>query len=162
MNPRDPQCETPGEILAVYLIANGPLGMSAGKLAAQAFQAAVRLHQAYERGEGTSEQRRRYELWQADGTRTIARIAETPAGFERCRLELKGATMIDEGLTEVEPGSATIHATWPLYRGEHRLLSHKRIPLLEGAAITHARARKGPDGANATRTGLTSAASGGA
>lgn len=122
--------------LACYLIVNGPLGMSAGKIAAQAFQAFQRLQQASEAGECTSEQREALEFWKTNGTRTITRIAETPAVFERACRELPGITMVDEGLTEIEPGSATIHATWPLPRHPGpRLASHKKIQLLSGPPI---------------------------
>lgn len=128
------------DILAVYLFINGPLGLSAGKIAAQCFQAAQRLQAAYQRGEGTVEQRAAYERWLADGTRTICRIAETPAVFDRICRELPGATMIDEGLTECPADSSTVHATWPIYRHlAPRLTRHKRAPLLQGPPITRAR-----------------------
>lgn len=122
--------------LACYLIVNGPLGMSAGKIAAQAFQAFQRLQAACETGDCTTEEHAALEFWKTNGTRTITRIAETPAAFERACRELPGITMVDEGLTEIEPGSATIHATWPLPRHPGpRLSRHKRIPLMQGPRI---------------------------
>lgn len=121
---------------ACYLIVNGPLGMPAGKIAAQAFQAFQRLQRAYEAGECSSEQAEALEFWKANGTRTITRIAETPAAFERATRELPGIAMIDEGLTEIAPDSPTIHATWPLTRNPTpKMCQHKRVKLLEGPPI---------------------------
>jgi peptidyl-tRNA hydrolase len=128
--------EPTDELLSITLIINGPLGMSAGKIAAQAFQACQRLYRAYLAGEGTPAERRRFERWAANGTRTITRIAETAQIFERACRELPGRTMIDEGVTEVAPGSATIHATWPHdRRPAPRMCQHKRAPLLAGPPI---------------------------
>jgi peptidyl-tRNA hydrolase len=119
------------DILAIYLIVNGPLQMSPGKIAAQAFQAAQRLFAAASSGQADS-QLQALAAWQAQGTRTITRIAETDHIFQRACDELDGVVMIDEGMTEVPPDSATVFATWPLRRGDlPRMLRHKRVPLLD-------------------------------
>lgn len=116
--------------LAIYLIINGPLDMSAGKIAAQAFQACQRMMKMRDEGKCTPDQLRALEQWEQDGTRTICRIAETTHIFDRACHELEGVLMIDEGMTEVPADSPTIFATFPMYRGSHSLLAHKRIPLL--------------------------------
>ena len=122
--------------LACYLIVNGPLGMSAGEIAAQAFQAFQRLQALADSGDCSDREQFALEFWKRNGTRTITRIAETSAAFERACRELPGITMVDEGLTEIDPGSATIHATWPLPRHPSpKLCSHKRVPLLQGPPI---------------------------
>jgi peptidyl-tRNA hydrolase len=114
--------------LAIYLIVNGGLGMSAGKLAAQAFQACQRL---MKEAEHNPELAAKLIEWEQEGTRTCTRLAKTAHLFDRACQELQGATMIDEGLTEVAPGSATCFATWPCRRSElPRMLRHKNIPVL--------------------------------
>lgn len=135
MNSLDPQASNPEDIIACYLIINGPIGMSAGKIASQSAQAMLQLNQAYERGKGTAKQRENYQLW-LDGTRTITRIAETEQIFERACNELDGYTFYDAGYTEIEPGP-TIHISWPIPRSPgHRMIRHKRCPLLQGKPIT--------------------------
>jgi hypothetical protein len=87
-------------------------------------------------GQGDDAARQLFRQWQENGTRTITRIAETPQTFARACAELPGLTMIDEGLTEVEPNSKTVHATWPMKRfPAHKCLKHKRIPLLGSEPI---------------------------
>lgn len=120
--------------LAVYLIINGTLGMSAGKIAAQSFQAAQRLFLQAQNDVGLAEL---LEQWQAGGTCTRVRIAQTPAVFERACRELPGAMMVDEGMTEVSAGSATCYATAPIEEEAlPRILRHKRMPVLN-ATVTH-------------------------
>lgn len=130
MNDRDPELHIYEDILAVYLIVNhGEFPMSPGKLAAQAFQAAQRLLAAANGGEATDEQLELLAEWQQHGTRTITKFATTRHLFDRCRAEIPGVTMIDEGLTEDTCGP-TVYATWPVRRGQlPRCLAHKRISL---------------------------------
>lgn len=114
--------------LSVYLIVNGPLSMSAGKIAAQAFQACQRL---LDRAEHDVQLADTLTAWRQEGTCTITREAQTPAVFARARSELDCVEMIDEGLTEVEPGSVTMLAVGPIRRSqEPRMLRHKRVKLL--------------------------------
>lgn len=120
----------PGE-LAVYLVVNGPLGMSAGKVAAQAFQAAQRLYQAARAEGACPEQLAALARWEREGTRTITRLAETAHVFTRVCEEVPGVVMVDEGLTEVAPDSPTVFASWPIpYARPPRPLRHRRCPLL--------------------------------
>jgi peptidyl-tRNA hydrolase len=134
MNPLDPEYLDPKNILACYLIVNGPLGMSAGKIASQSAQAMLSLTKIYSQQE-RAEYYQDYLKWLNNGTRTITRIAETPAVFERACNELPGITFFDQGLTEIEPGP-TVHITYPLKRGsQFKMLRHKRCPLLSGPAI---------------------------
>lgn len=133
MNHLDPDSACADDILAVYLIINEEWSMSPGKTAAQSFQACQRLLSSYRAGAGTLAQRENLEEWLSDGTRTIAKFAPSRALFDRCRNELDGVTMIDEGLTEGTRGP-TIHVAWPLRRGElPRVLRHKRIRLRPSA-----------------------------
>jgi len=114
--------------LSVYLVVNGPLGMTAGKIASQAFQAAQRLLDA-----ATQDQRLADLLaqWRKEGTCTITRVAQTPAVFERLMREVPGRAMIDEGLTEVAPGSITCYATYPIRRSQQpRAIRHKKVRLM--------------------------------
>lgn len=107
--------------------------MSAGKIAAQSFQAAQRL---LDSGQWAAELVR----WQREGTCTRVRIAQTPAVFARACRELPGVLMVDEGVTEVEPDSATCFATAPLEDPLPQILSHKRMPVLN-APVQHSRGR---------------------
>src|SRR5438034_6897112 len=99
--------------IAVYLVVNGSLGLSAGKIASQAFQACQRLlHKA----RTDSEHRRLIAAWEREGTTTICRVAETETVFERVCREVPGITFIDEGVFGCAPQSRTIHASWPVRR----------------------------------------------
>jgi Peptidyl-tRNA hydrolase PTH2 len=120
--------KTQEDPIAVYLVVNGPLGLNAGKIASQAFQACQRLL----RDSGTDPERRRLiAAWEHEGTRTICRVAETEAVFERVRREVPGITLVDEGIYGCAPQSRTIHASWPVRRSAlPRMLAHKRVPLL--------------------------------
>lgn len=108
--------------------------MSAGKIAAQSFQAAQRLFAA---GREDAELMSQLERWQESGTCTRVRVALSLAVFARACRELPGSLMVDEGVTEVEPGSATCFATTPLKEDDlPRILRHKRMPVLN-ATVTH-------------------------
>jgi peptidyl-tRNA hydrolase len=118
----DPTC--------LYLVVNGALepAMGPGKIAAQTFQAAMWLFTHPEIGE---EQRDALAAWQAEGARTVVRIARTPALWERVKNEVPGVLLLDEGLTEVAHGAETVFCAWPTRRSAaSRLFSHKKIPLL--------------------------------
>lgn len=117
----------PGDVLAVVIVVNGSLGMSAGKIAAQAFQGCLALHAAA----STEEQQAALEAWKRQGRRTIVRIAETPGLFQRVLDEVDGVVLRDEGLTEVEDGAATIFCSYPHRRADTpKILTHKRVGLL--------------------------------
>jgi peptidyl-tRNA hydrolase len=117
--------------LSVYLIINGPLNMSTGKIAAQAFQAAQRLFARAQDPDASPEHAQALAEWLAEGTCTITRVAETDVVFERARQELDCVEMVDEGLTEVQPGSCTMLAVGPIRRSqEPRMLRHKRCRLM--------------------------------
>ena len=115
------------------MIINGPLNMSAGKIAAQVFQAAQRLFAAAD-----TDQAELLRQWQENGTCTRVRIALTPATFERACRELDGVAMVDEGVNEVAPDTTTCFATYPIDDGQPlpRILTHKRCPVLN-AEIQH-------------------------
>ena len=121
--------------LSVYLIINGSLGMSAGKIAAQSFQAAQRLFLA---SREDLDLESLLDRWQRAGTRTCTRVALSQAVFDRACRELPGVTMIDEGMNEVDPGTATCFATVPLSDDSElpRILRHKRVPVLN-AEVNH-------------------------
>ncbi len=128
--------------LDVHVIFNGPLGMSPGKAAAQAFQAAQRLLEAAGKPDAPPGMRERLEAWRREGTCTVARVADTERAFARAAAELDCVVMHDEGVNEVEPGSATCLATWPIRRDcQPRMLRHKRIRLMDGSHSERARAR---------------------
>jgi peptidyl-tRNA hydrolase len=129
MNPRDPCIDCPDEVLAVYVVVNGSLGMSSGKIVSQTFQVAQRLFRHAR--DADPEMKELIQAWEEQGTRTISRIATSEAIFDRVCRELPGVVMCDEGLTEVPPNSNTMFATFPIYRGElPRMLKHRKVPLL--------------------------------
>lgn len=116
----------------VILVFNGPLEMSEGKIAAQAFQACDRLREAAV-GEVGSDAQVLGELlsvWK-EHTTTIARKAKTSHIFERVCAEVPGVPMIDEGYTEVPAGSVTCWVSWPMLLADlPRILSNGKVPLL--------------------------------
>jgi peptidyl-tRNA hydrolase len=125
------------EILEIYLVVNGALGMSPGKIASQAFQAGQRLFAHAAAPDAESELRQLLDRWKRQGTRTICRVAETQHVFDRVCAEVPGATMVDDGMTEVAPDTATVHATWPIWRHQApTAIKHKRCRMLNGAAVT--------------------------
>lgn len=113
----------------VFLIVNESLQMSPGKLAAQTFQACQRLMEA---AQHNPELAQAVAEWQAAGTRVRTKVAPTQHLFDRAAEELvpcHAVVMIDEGMTEVEPDTATVIATYPMLEGAGlpRMLQHKRI-----------------------------------
>lgn len=116
----------------VFLVVNGPLAMSPGKVAAQCFQAAQRMIRAAE------DAGKAHELadWETRYTKTIVRIAKTPHLFARCVDELDGVAMIDEGRTEVDPGTATVFATFPISSDDPmpKILTHTKVPIWKDTA----------------------------
>lgn len=116
--------------LTVYVIVNGPLDMSPGKLAAQSFQACQRL---MDRAVSDPSLRAALDAWRSEGTCTVVRVAQTEHIFARAQTELEHVAMVDEGLTEIEPGSTSCLAVGPVRRSEApRLINHKRLQLLRG------------------------------
>jgi peptidyl-tRNA hydrolase len=113
------------QVPRVVLVFNGPLKMSPGKMAAQAFQACQRLHEAI-----PLERYGEVKAWQ-EHTTTIARVAKTTAMFDRVCGEVPGVVMVDEGYTEVDPDTPTVFASWPALRTEeHKLLSNAKVQLV--------------------------------
>lgn len=116
----DPTC--------VYVVANGSLGMGAGKLAAQTFQAAMWMQHS---SDVPADVAGRVREWLTEGGRTVVRVAETSTVWQRVLAEAEGLVLKDEGLTEVAHGAATVFCTWPVRRSQApRVLSHRRVPLL--------------------------------
>lgn len=122
------------DIPAVYVVVNGPLGMSPGKIAAQTFQACQRLYKALEdelESEVAIAPHGDAMLAWSEFTTTIVRIAKTPKMWERVKDEVAGVVMVDEGFTEVEPGSETVFASWPLLLADRpAILKNNKVPLL--------------------------------
>lgn len=118
-------------IPAVYVVINGPLGMSPGKIAAQTFQLQQRQRdeaiRRQMRGDGAAA--RLMEEWHGYTT-TVTRLATTPTVWERVKAEVEGVLMVDEGYTEVPEGSETVFASWPLLRREvPKILTNAKCPL---------------------------------
>lgn len=107
--------------------------MSPGKMAAQAFQASERLHRCLlpaPHWTTTFECRQAVRGWKKHTT-TIARVAKTPAMWERVKAEVEGVVMVDEGYTEVAAGSETCFASWPLLLADvPKILKNSKVPLL--------------------------------
>lgn len=110
------------DVVEIYVVVNGALGMSAGKIAAQVFHAGWLANYLVATGDG----------WKEQGRRVSVRIAETPHVFERVRAECLGMNQRDEGLREVERGSITAFVTIPYRRGDApKILSHKKVQAYE-------------------------------
>lgn len=117
----------PEDVLSVYVVINGPLGMSPGKVAAQSFHAGRRA-EAHAYNAPTDHP---WCFWYEQGKRVVLRVAETPHVFDRVEEECEGFPHHDEGLTEVERGAVTVYVTRPYLRSEvPQILRHKRCQLL--------------------------------
>ena len=124
------------DIVSIYVIVNGSLGMTPGKIAAQVFHAATNVGREIERcmwsGTAYGNHGQEFEEYLKQGRRVVVRVAETKGVFMRAWGELGGFQQIDEGLTQVDRGSHTCFATYPIRRGDApKILSHKRIQLLK-------------------------------
>jgi len=101
--------------------------MTPGKACGQAFQAALRWTQR----DMDATVYLKLRDWLDGGTRTIVRYAKTPAMFQRVCEEVPGYVMVDEGFTEVDPGTATLFVSEPyLHKDRPPLLNGKKVPLL--------------------------------
>lgn len=125
----------PTSDLSVHVVVNGALGMSAGKIAAQSFQACQRLLDAATQPQADPKLVEALGQWRQMGTRTIVMVAKTQHAFDRLLREVDGVTMVDEGVNEVDPGTATIFASWPVRRGaQPSALKSKRVTLMRTPA----------------------------
>ena len=123
------------DILSVYVILNGSLGMTGGKAASQSFHCGWYVAWLfYDRGfEEVPGDRESWEGWENQGRRVVVRLCETPAVFERVKRECDGHLARDEGVTEVEHGSETAFVTVPYRRDSiPKVLTHKRLQLYRG------------------------------
>lgn len=111
------------EIPEVVLVVNGPLNLPEGKLIGQAFQAAARW-QHIKRNSYPDDSL----SWLCSGTRTIVKVATTPAIWTRILAEIPGYVMTDEGYTEVERDTPTIFVAYPfLHKDRPKLLDNKKV-----------------------------------
>lgn len=121
------------ELPEVCIVVNGPLGMGEGKAIGQAFQAALRMffHIGSADPDTADDLASLWSAWKARGTRTIVKIADTPAMFERICREVPGYVMRDEGHTEVDAGAATLFISHPfLHKDRPKVLNNKKCQLL--------------------------------
>ena len=122
------------EILSVYVVLNGSLGMTPGKAAAMAFHCGWLVGNVFPRDAmvDAALYARLYE-WTAQGRRVVTRLAETIATFERVKRECDGYVQRDEGMTEVDHGAEVAFVTFPLRRDEiPTVLTHKKVQLYRG------------------------------
>lgn len=119
------------EILSVYVVFNGPLKMSAGKLAAMGFHCGRRAERQVFTDVRMVPSWKDWANWYNQGKRVVTKIAETENVFARVCAELMGFGHHDEGLTEVEHGACVAFVTKPYRRDEvPQILRHKRCQLL--------------------------------
>jgi peptidyl-tRNA hydrolase len=118
------------DVLSVYVVVNGSLGMSPGKVAAQAFHGGQSLYVKYFTGELMADGMSAMDEWVGQGRRVVVRLAETDHLFNRAKRECLGIVQRDEGLTEVPHGAQTVFITIPYTRKDApKILSHKKIQL---------------------------------
>lgn len=119
------------DVLSVYVILNGSLGMTPGKLASQAFHCGWYVRQMAKDSE--RDWHEDWVGWAAQGRRVVVRLAETEAVFERVKRDCEGHLARDEGVTEVEHGAETAFVTIPYRRDSiPKVLTHKRLQLYRG------------------------------
>jgi peptidyl-tRNA hydrolase len=121
------------DIPAVYLVVNGTLDMSPGKIAAQSFQACERMFEE-QHAEGRDDVRDRIAEWRRFTT-TIVRVAKTSTMWERVKAEVEGVIMVDDdgglGTTEGTAGLETCFVSWPMLPPDApKILSNSKVPLL--------------------------------
>jgi peptidyl-tRNA hydrolase len=118
----------PVDILSVYVILNGSLGMTPGKAAAMAFHCGWLTNEAISQLEPLA-----YQAWIFQGRRVVTRLAETEAVFERVKRECEGYVQRDEGMTEVDHGAEVAVVTIPYRRDTiPKVLTHKKVQLYRG------------------------------
>lgn len=111
------------DVWSIYVVLNGSLDMSPGKMASQAFHCG--WYACSELGIGWA-----YHEWKTQGRRVVVRVAETEHVFTRVVEECNGYAARDEGLTEVERGAITAFVTVPYQRiYTPKILSHKKVQL---------------------------------
>lgn len=116
----------PEDILSVYVVLNGSLEMSPGKMASQAFHCGYYARNRFDK----SVSNHAWFPWEDQGRRVSVRIAETEHVFNRIMNECEGYAAQDEGLTEVERGSVTAFVTIPYTRSDApKILSHSKVRL---------------------------------
>ena len=113
----------PEDVVSVYVVLNGSLTMSPGKVASQAFHCGW-LYARYLHIQGDAWG----DAWTEQGRRVSVRLAETAHVFDRVVRECDGFLQRDEGLQEVEHGSVTAFVSVPYRRADApKILAHKRI-----------------------------------
>jgi len=122
------------DVLTVYVVLNGSLGMTGGKAASQSFHCGWYVAEMYRHPAGLPlETQLELHGWIEQGRRVAVRLAETPAVFERVKRECDGHLARDEGMTEVDHGAETAFVTVPYRRGDiPRVLTHKKVQLYRG------------------------------
>lgn len=122
---------SPEDFFSIYVVINGSLGMSPGKVAAQSFHCGWMSNLWSWPAVMEPSHIEAQTKWIAQGRRVVVRIAETEHVFQRVMDECEGVGQRDEGLTEVERGSITAFVTRPYTRANApKILSHKKVQLL--------------------------------
>lgn len=122
----------------MYLVVNGALGMSSGKIAAQCGHAVQQLMTAYyeQRNVPAYEERlngfmevRAFEHWLRDPAKVVLIAQDEEWAGLHSMLERK-VLIVDEGRTEVQPDSQTVIGFWPMYKSKQPY-QLKRLQLLK-------------------------------
>jgi PTH2 family peptidyl-tRNA hydrolase len=116
--------------VVMYLIVHASLGMSPGKLAAQAGHAVgmVMLHYADHRNEDTPENKLMRD-WITSSYRKVT-LAADDKEWEKVKSELNCFLVRDAGYTELSPGSETVIALYPMLKSQRSKLL-KRLQTLK-------------------------------
>jgi peptidyl-tRNA hydrolase len=107
--------------IAMYLVVNAELEMSAGKLAAQCAHAAHllvdRFRDRFDVQGASLPEHGLWEEWMASGYAKVV-LAASAAEFRRARLTDGALEVRDEGRTELEPGCTTVVGSPPMRKSE--------------------------------------------
>jgi len=122
------------DILSVYVVLNGSLGMTPGKAAAMAFHCGWLVGNVFPDVSAQDLDTLVDVMeWEKQGRRVVTRLAETIATFERVKRECDGYVQRDEGMTEVDHGAEVAFVTFPLRRDAiPTVLTHKKVQLYRG------------------------------
>lgn len=103
--------------LIMYFIVRSSLNMGSGKIAAQCAHAAQIMTTIFWTLEEKDPAKKTFQDWLAQDYRKVVLKAKD-SEFNRIKNEFNCSVVIDNGLTEVKPGSETVIVLYPMKKSE--------------------------------------------
>lgn len=109
----------------MYFVIKKSLNMSAGKIAVQIAHAAQMMIFWYNQLKVQNfDMTKDFDTWKNESFRKVSLVAKDNE-FEKIKQELHCVVVKDAGLTEVDPGSETVLAIWPMRKDDRPKLLKK-------------------------------------